>query len=180
MRIIGGSLKGREIHPPKLAARPTTDFAKEGLFNMLANKYDFKALQVLDLFGGSGGITLEFASRGVPLVTCVEINHLHASFIKKTAQQFGLESIRVVRHHVFDFIPICTQTYDLIFADPPFNLPQLALLPQIMRTAPLLKPGGTFILEHSAAFDFSREPDFCKTRKYGQVHFSFFSKNLPD
>ena len=180
MRIIGGLLKGREIHVPKLAARPTTDFAKEGLFNILANEYDFETLEVLDLFGGSGSISFEFASRGAPHVTCVEIKHVHTSSIKKTALQLGLKGIRVVRHHVFDFIPLCTQTYDIIFADPPYNLPQLSTLPKIIRMASLLKPKGSFILEHSGTIDFSREPDFCRTKKYGQVHFSFFSKNLPE
>ncbi|MCL2502019.1 MAG: RsmD family RNA methyltransferase [Bacteroidales bacterium] len=179
MRIIGGLLKGREVHAPKLTARPTTDFAKEGLFNILANQYDFESLQVLDLFGGSGSISFEFASRGCPQVTCVEINHIHASFIKETAMRLGLKAIRVVRHNVFDFIPICTQSYDLIFADPPFDLHQLTGLPSIIQTASLLRPGGCFILEHSGAFDFSQESGFRKMRKYGQIHFSFFSFEPP-
>ncbi|MCL1974143.1 MAG: RsmD family RNA methyltransferase [Bacteroidetes bacterium] len=180
MRIIGGFLKGKEIHTPKLAARPTTDFAKEGLFNVLANEYDFNSLEVLDLFGGSGSISFEFASRGCPAVTCVEINHIHASFIKKTALQLRLNAVRVVRHHVLEFLPICTQTYDLIFADPPFDLPQLATLPQIILTTPLLKPNGSLILEHPGTFDFSRAPGFYRKKRYGYVHFSFFSKNLSD
>jgi len=175
MRIIGGSLKGRTLFPADLTARPTTDFAKEGLFNILANEYDFENLHVLDLFGGSGSISFEFASRGCPHVTCVEMNPQHAAFIKKTALQLNLNAIRVVRHNVFDFIPICTQTYDLIFADPPYNLHQLETLPQKIQTAQLLRANGLFILEHSASFDFTGAPEFCKAKKYGNVHFSFFS-----
>ena len=114
------------------------------------------------------------------MVTCVEINRTHTSFIKKTALQLELNTIRVVRHHVLDFLSICTQTYDLIFADPPYDLPQLAILPQTILAASLLKPGGSFILEHPGTFDFSQTLGFCRTKKYGYVHFSFFSKNLPD
>jgi len=175
MRIIGGALKGREIHAPHLTARPTTDFAKEGLFNILANMVDFEELHILDLFGGSGNITFEFASRGCPSVTCVEMNSVHASFIKKTAQQLQLNSIRVVRHNVFDFIPICTQTYDLIFADPPFDLQHFEKLPIKIFSANILNPNGIFILEHPISFDFHDIQGFRRRVKYGNVHFSFFS-----
>ena len=175
MRIIGGSLKGREIRTPQLSARPTTDFAKEGLFNILSNHVDFEATQVLDLFSGSGSISFEFASRGCPHITCVEMNPLHVSFIKKTALQFNLASIKVVHHNVFDFIPICTQAYDLIFADPPYDLLYLETLPQKINTAHLLRTGGLFILEHSCSFDFSATQGFQKTKRYGNVHFSFFN-----
>ena len=179
MRIIGGALKGRNIHPEHLAARPTTDYAKEGLFNILANEYDFTTLHILDLFGGSGSISFEFASRGCLSVTCVEMNQSHASFIKKTALQLKLDSVRVVRHNVFDFISICTQTYDLIFADPPFHLLHLETLPDKIRTAKLLRPSGVFILEHSDSFDFTGVDGFKKMKKYGNVLFSFFSFNQP-
>ena len=178
MRIIGGSLKGRLIRPPELTARPTTDFAKEGLFNLLTNDYDFAQIKVLDLFGGSGSLSFEFASRGCLDVTCVEINHRNASFIKKTAEQFHLTAIRVVRHNVFDFLTICTQTYHLIFADPPYDLHGLDSLPQKIRERELLRPHGLFVLEHSAAFDFSKTDHFVKMKKYGNVHFSFFGQPI--
>ena len=179
MRIIGGFLKGREIHPPHLKARPTTDFAKEGLFNTLANTYSFEQLYVLDLFGGSGSISFEFASRGCPHVTCVEMNHIHASFIKKTAQDLQLNTIKVVRHNVFDFVSLCTQSYDLIFADPPYDLQRTKELPQIIDSAQLLRPEGIFILEHANTCTFSSANGFLKMKKYGNVHFSFFSFDVP-
>ena len=178
MRIIGGFLKGREIHAPQLNARPTTDFAREGLFNILSNTFNFNELHVLDLFGGSGSISFEFASRGCPLITCVEMNHIHTSFIKKTAHQLQLNAIKVVRHNVFDFISLCTQSYDLIFADPPYDLQRAKDLPQIIDSARLLRPEGIFILEHSSAYHFSNAKGFLKMKKYGNVHFSFFSFNV--
>jgi len=174
MRITGGFLKGRKIDTPKLVARPTTDFAKEGLFNILANNYHFELLHVLDLFGGSGSISFEFASRGCLDITCVEMNSLHASFIKKTALQLKLDVIRVVRHNVFDFILICKHSYDLIFADPPYDLYQLERLPDKIRSAELLRPNGIFILEHSGSFNFAEIQGFKKIKRYGNVHFSFF------
>ena len=174
MRIIGGALKGREIHAPHLSARPTTDFAKEGLFNILANSCDFEELHVLDLFGGSGSISFEFASRGCKSVTCVEMNAIHAFFIKRAAQQLKLDSLRVVHHNVFDFISICTHTYNIIFADPPFDLMHLELLPQKIYSANLLQMDGIFILEHPSSFDFSDFQWFHRMVKYGSVHFSFF------
>ncbi|MCL2727688.1 MAG: RsmD family RNA methyltransferase [Bacteroidales bacterium] len=174
MRIIGGSLKGRAILPAHLAARPTTDFAKEGLFNVLLNDFDLEQVKVLDLFGGSGSISFEFASRGCPDVTCVEMNPQHASFIKSTSKQLNLNAIRVVRHNVFDFIDICSQTYDIIFADPPFDLQGLENLPKKIIEKQLLRPCGFFILEHPGSFDFTETEGFHKMKKYGNVHFSFF------
>ena len=175
MRIIGGSLRGRSIYPSDLYARPTTDFAKEGLFNVLANEYDFEALHVLDLFGGSGGISFEFASRGCPDVTCVEKNQRNATFIIKSAEQFHLNgAIRVVRHNVFDFLDLCTLTYDVIFADPPYDLQGVDTLPTRIIEKQLLAPNGTFILEHSGALDFSNADRVVKVKRYGNVHFSFF------
>ena len=175
MRIIGGFLKGRSILPPHLTARPTTDFAKEGLFNVLLNDYDLEQVTVLDLFGGSGSISFELASRGCPHITCVEMNPQHALFIKKTAKQLNINTLRVVRHNVFDFINVCTQTYDIIFADPPFDLPGVDTLPEKIREKQLLRPKGVFILEHSDSFDFSATEGFSKMKKYGAVRFSFFS-----
>ncbi len=175
MRIIGGKLKGKAICPPSgYKARPTTDFAKEGLFNILNNEYELEGLQVLDLFGGTGSISFEFASRGASRIYCVEMQPLHASFIKTQAQKLGLDNVTVVRHNVFDFLEICREKFDIIFADPPYALEGLDTLPQRVLSKGILHTGGYFILEHPADYDFSTEPYFVKERKYGNVHFSFF------
>lgn len=175
MRIISGALKGKTIVPPvRLQARPTTDFAKENLFNILANRFDFEALQVLDLFAGTGSISFEFASRGSVRVDCVEMNKLHYSFIKQTIQQLGLVQIHAIHHNVFDFITICKATYQIIFADPPYDLPGVSALPDAIFSKQLLSENGMFILEHSQKYDFSQHPHFTKSRHYGSVHFSFF------
>ena len=179
MRIICGTQKGREIHPQHLSARPTTDIAKEGLFNILANLCVFEDIDVLDLFGGSGSITYEFASRGCQSVTCVEMNPIHAAFIIKTSQQLRFDSVRVIRLNVFDFFPICTKTYSLIFADPPYDLNHLEQFPHKIQTSGLLCPHGLFILEHSRSFDFSKYFGFFRSAKYGNVHFSFFIFDPP-
>lgn len=176
MRIISGSLKGRTILPPKaFHARPTTDFAKEGLFNMLENTFDFSALRVLDLFGGGGGISLEFVSRGCTNVTCIEMNPIHARFIKETARSLGISpQLQVVHHNVFDFLKICTLQYNLIFADPPYDIDALQTIPDTVLQSGVLENGGTFILEHPAQFSFNSHPSFLKEKKYGNVHFTFF------
>ena len=183
MRIISGSLKGRNILPPKsFKARPTTDFAKEGLFNVLEHSLDFNTTTVLDLFAGSGGISLEFASRGCLSVTCVEMNSQHAAFIKETVAALGLaSSIQVVRNNVFDFLKICTRKYSLVFADPPYDLSGLENLPEKILNAGILEENGMLVLEHPAAFSFSGSEHFVNEKKYGNVHFSFFavSKTLP-
>ena len=127
MRIIGGRLKGKTILPPAgYKARPTTDFAREGLFNVLDNEYEFEDLKVLDLFGGTGAISFEFASRGAARVYCVEMARENASFIKTEAQRLGLANVTMVRDNVFDFLPICREKSDIIFADPPYALENLA------------------------------------------------------
>lgn len=180
MRIIGGSLKGRTIMPPSgFKARPTTDFAKEGLFNVLDNEYDLSTVRVLDLFSGTGGISYEFASRGVPEICSVEMNQLHASFIRRTAASFGISGIRIVRHNVFDFLDICRLDFDIIFADPPYEIEGLDTIPDRIFGAPcvpggLLREGGVFILEHPGSYSFENHPRFEREKKYGNVHFSFF------
>lgn len=180
MRIIGGSLKGRTIMPPSgFKARPTTDFAKEGLFNVLDNGYDLSTVRVLDLFSGTGSISYEFASRGVPEIYSVEMNPLHASFIKRSAASFRLPCIRVVRHNVFDFLDICRIDFDIIFADPPYDIEGLDTIPDRIFGAPyvsggLLREGGLLILEHPGSYSFENHPRFEREKKYGNVHFSFF------
>lgn len=177
MRIIGGSLKGKSILPPKgYKARPTTDFAKEGLFNILTNEYEFEGLKVLDLFGGTGAIAYEFASRGASMVYSIEMAPANAAFIKTTAAKLGLKNVTAVHHNVFDFLEICREKFDLIFADPPYALEGLDTLPDKVLSKDILHPDCYFILEHGEEYDFSSHPLFVKTRKYGNVHFSFFSK----
>lgn len=177
MRIIGGKLKGKSICPPSgYKARPTTDFAREGLFNVLNNEYEMEGLCVLDLFGGTGAISFEFASRGAGRVYCVEMSPVHANFIKSQAASFGLENITVVRHNVFEFLPLCHEKFDIVFADPPYALADLASIPDKVFAHNILHPGAYFILEHPQEFNFSGHPRFVKEKKYGNVHFSFFEQ----
>jgi len=177
MRIIGGALKGKMITPPMgYKARPTTDFAKEGLFNILNNEYEFEGLKVLDLFGGTGAISYEFASRGAGEVYTIEMLAENAQFIKKTASALGLKNLTTVHHNVFDFLEICTKKFDLIFADPPYALEGLENLPDKVLSKDILQEGYWFILEHGGDYDFSSHPCFIRERKYGNVHFTFFEK----
>lgn len=179
MRIIGGKLKGKMICPPNgYKARPTTDFAKEGLFNILNNEYEMEGLQILDLFGGTGSISFEFASRGAAMVYCVEMLPLHANFIKEQARSFGLDNVTVVRHNVFDFLEICHERFDIVFADPPYSIEGLDGIPDKVISKGIVHPGGYLILEHPDAYEFSSHPCFVKEKKYGNVHFSFFE--MPD
>lgn len=179
MRIIGGRLRGKTILPPNgYKARPTTDFAKEGLFNVLNNEYEMEGLQVLDLFGGTGAISYEFASRGASRVYCVEMLPLHSNFIKSQAAKFGMDNLTVVRHNVFEFLEICHEKFDIIFADPPYALEDLATLPDKVFSKDILHPGAYFILEHPEEYNFESHPRFIKEKKYGNVHFSFFE--MPD
>ena len=175
MRIIGGSRKGKIIQPPAgYKARPTTDFAKEGLFNILDNEYEFLDLKVLDLFGGTGSIAFEFASRGAARVYCVEMSRENASFIKTEAARLGLDAVTMVRDNVFDFLPICREKFDIVFADPPYALDGLDGLPDLIFSLDILHPGCYFILEHGGEHSFTSHPHFVKERVYGRVHFSFF------
>ena len=147
MRIIGGRLKGKTILPPKgYEARPTTDFAKEGLFNVLDNEYEFADLKVLDLFGGTGAISYEFASRGAARVYCIEMNRDNARFIRREASLLGLDNVTVVHGNVFDFLPICREKFDIIFADPPYSLEGLETIPDKVLGHDILHPGAYFIL----------------------------------
>lgn len=179
MRIISGDLKGKQFFPPAgYKARPTTDFAKEGLFNILSNQYEFSEISLLDLFSGTGSISFEFASRGCKDITAVDMNIQHAAFIKNTAAKLGLSCMQVLRNNVFDFLTICKREYDIIFADPPYDIAGLDGIPDKILTYPVLKHGGVLIFEHPAAFNFKSNPRFIKEKKYGNVHFSFFSNKM--
>ncbi len=178
MRIIGGKFKGKTINPPVgYPARPTTDFAKEGLFNILENEYELQGFTLLDLFGGTGSISAEFISRGGKESVCVEMNKKNAAFISKMCKAIGISQVQVIHNNVFDFLKICKRQFDFIFADPPYQLEGIENLPdKIFNTqAPILSGEGYFILEHSGDYDFSAHPRFQKERHYGNVHFSFFS-----
>jgi len=177
MRIIGGVLKGLRLNPPKnLPVRPTTDLAKEALFNILLNKIEFEGIKVLDLFSGTGNISLEFASRGAAQVTSVDRSIHCVNYLKDTARQHKLEQIKTYKADVFKYLQMETEQYDLIFADPPYELNQIPELPKIIFNQNLLLPGGLLIVEHQSMQNLSNHPAFVEQRKYGYVSFSFFSK----
>ena len=175
MRIISGTFKGRRIKPPQnLPVRPTTDFAKEGLFNLLNNRIDFEEINALDLFAGTGNITLELASRGAQRVTSVDINFKCLDFIKKVSRDLKIENIFTVKSNVISFLERASGSYDLIFADPPYDLEELDKIPNLIFNADILKKDGLFVLEHSKANKFEDHPRFEEHRKYGNVNFTFF------
>lgn len=176
MRIISGKFRRKSIFPPKnFKARPTTDVAKESLFNILENLVEIEDLEVLDLFSGTGGISYEFASRGCKHITSVELNYQHFSFIKKTIAELGLENeIKAIKSNAFVFIQRIKEQYDLIFADPPYDLKNLETIPNEIFENKLLKKDGLLILEHSEQNNFSSHPNFTNHKKYGSVNFSFF------
>ncbi|MCF0177934.1 MAG: 16S rRNA (guanine(966)-N(2))-methyltransferase RsmD [Bacteroidales bacterium] len=175
MRIIAGRLRGKLITPPQqYAARPTTDFAKEGLFNILQNEIDLEQASMLDLFSGTGSISYEAASRGCDDIVAVEMNPKHCAFIKKSASELGIRNMHVVHQNVFDFIGICSKKFDFIFADPPYAIEGLDTIPQRIFEADLLKQSGLLVLEHPSNYNFESHARFVKEKKYGNVHFSFF------
>ncbi len=177
MRIISGIYKGRAINPPRnLKARPTTDFAKENLFNVLNNLVDFEECEVLDLFAGTGLISYEFASRGAKSVTSVEINPVHYDFIRRTARQLGIENLHPVKANVFLYLKNCTKQFDIIFSDAPYDLEGSETVIREVLDRGLLRPEGLLIFEHSKKMDFSACPEFWQMRSYGSVQFSLFKK----
>jgi len=177
MRIVSGIYKGRRLQPPvNLPVRPTTDFAKEGLFNILNNLVDFESLKVLDLFSGTGSIAFEFLSRGAIEVTAVDSNHRCIEFIKKTAENFRAGNIKSIKSNSFVFIKHMTSSYDLIFADPPYDLDGIEDIPDLIFASVLLEDDGMLILEHSSAHRFEKHNHFDSHRQYGSVNFSFFKR----
>lgn len=181
MRIISGTFRGRRLAPPKnITARPTTDFAKESLFNLLNNRMDFVGCDMLDLFAGTGGIGLECVSRGAREVIAVELAHTQQNFIISACKQLGIRNLTVIRGDVFKYLNTCRLQFDFIFADPPYGLPDLPTLPDLILKHDLLKPDGIFVLEHGKDYDFSAHPHFQEHRAYGSVNFSFFGPTPTD
>jgi len=179
MRIIGGRLKGLRLNPPKnLPVRPTTDLAKEALFNILLNKIEFEGIKVLDLFSGTGNISLEFASRGASEVVSVDRSQQCIFYLKDTALQHGLGQIKTFKADVLKYLQLETEQYGLIFADPPYDLNQIPEVPKIIFDRNLLLPGGLLIVEHQSLQNLSNHPAFLEQRKYGHSSFSFFEKGV--
>jgi 16S rRNA (guanine966-N2)-methyltransferase len=175
MRIISGTFKGRRFQLPKgLMARPTTDFAKEGLFNILMNQINFEGLKMLDLFAGTGSIGFEFFSRGAITVTCVEQTPLHVHFIRSVIEKLEATGMRVIQGDVFTYIKTNQGEYDVIFSDAPYAEARLVNLPDLIFASNLLSKEGLFIMEHPKKINFTSHPNFTQTRNYGNVHFSFF------
>ncbi len=177
MRIISGKYRGRTITPPRnLRARPTTDFAKENIFNVLGNLVDFEDLDVLDLFSGTGSISYEFASRGVRSVTSVEVNSVHHNFIRQTARELEFDNFYAVRANVFLYLKSCTKQFDLIFSDAPYDLEGSEEVIRLVFEHDLLSEDGILVFEHSKDRDFSNHEKFWQLRSYGSVQFSMFRK----
>ena len=176
MRIISGSHRSKQIIPDKsFTARPTTDFAKENLFNVLNNYMDFEGCSVLDLFSGTGSISYEFASRGASKIIAVELNYKHFAFIKHTAQQLGFKNMQVYKNDAFLACRKLQGTaFDIVFADPPYRLENIREIPAAIFDNGLLAEGGIAIIEHPAFIDFSAHPRFSEHREYGSVNFSLF------
>ena len=180
MRIISGKFKGRRFNPPadKWPTRPTTDVAKEGLFNILNNTFDFEDLKVLDLFGGTGSHSYEFISRGSTDVTYVDMHGPAIDFVRTTAVQLGIkDNIRIIPTDVFKFIDRAWEKYDYIFAGPPYGLAALDSIPDKIFEKQLLRGDGWFVMEHNPNHNFEKHPHFFNARHYGKTIFSIF-KNL--
>ncbi len=177
MRIIAGKYQRRILHPPaNLPVRPTTDLAKEALFNIINNHFDFEGLRVIDLFAGTGSISYEFASREAAEVIAVENHFKCIDFIQQTIRELKLENLKVVRADVFRFLSYCRPGFDLIFADPPYDMEGMEKIPQQVFERELLAEGGWLVMEHPARKKFEQYPYFVQERKYGRVHFSVFEK----
>ena len=176
MRIISGIHGGRKISPPAKMpyTRPTTDIAKEGLFNILQNNIEIENLKTLDLFGGTGCISYELASRGASDLTIIEKDNSMLDFIKKTAALLNFENFKVLRSDVFKYMKTCNDTFDFIFAGPPYALTSIDDLPRLVFEKNLLKPGGWFVLEHTPRNDYKKTAHYKTERNYGTTIFSIF------
>ena len=175
MRIITGLYKGRHFEVPRsFKARPTTDFAKENIFNVLQAYIDFEGTTALDLFSGTGSITLELPSRGCQKVVSVEADREHHKFIRQCIERLGDEKAVVLRGDAFRFMKSCHQQFDFIFADPPYALEELAKIPDLVFEHQLLRANGVFVFEHGKGHDFTAHKYFVEHRQYGSVNFSIF------
>ena len=178
MRIIGGTHKGRVIKTPNnLPVRPTTDFAKESIFNILNNHFEFDGLKILDLFCGTGNMSYEFASRGCGEITSVDNNYSCCEFVKKTIAVFQMNEVKVIKSDAFAFLKRTTGNYHIVFCDPPYDMENFELLPELVFSKDLLKPGGWLIVEHGERTDLSKIEHFREHRSYGNVNFSIFTLN---
>ena len=176
MRIITGIYKGRHFDIPRsFKARPTTDFAKENIFNVLMQYVDFEDAQALDLFSGTGSISLELVSRGCKQVVSVEMDRDHHRFIQECLKKLNTDKCVPIRGDVFRFLKSCKQQYDFIFADPPYALKELPKIPDIIFERQLLKDEGMFVFEHGKDYDFSAHLHFLEHRSYGSVNFTLFT-----
>jgi 16S rRNA (guanine966-N2)-methyltransferase len=175
MRIISGSLKGRAIEVPKnFKGRPTTDFAREGLFNVLNNYIQWSNTKVLDLFAGTGAFSLECFSRGASQILAVELQPLHVRFINDNFSKFEAHNAHAMRQDVFKWIPQAHEQFDLIFADPPYDIPGLTKIPQLVFESKLLSAEGILIVEHGKRTSFADQTGFFMEKSYSNVTFSFF------
>ena len=176
MRIITGIYKGRHFEIPRtFKARPTTDFAKENIFNVLTAYLDFEGATALDLFSGTGSISLELVSRGCSRVVSVEYDRDHHRFICECLKKIGADNCIPLRGDAFRFIKSCKQQFDFIFADPPYAPKELPTIPALIFEKELLAEGGVFVFEHGKDHDFSANPHFRERRAYGSVNFSIFT-----
>lgn len=177
MRIIGGAFKGIRFSPPaNLPVRPTTDLAKEAIFNILDNRLSWEETQVLDLFSGTGNIAFESASRGAKAIIAVDQHAKCCAYIKQQQEKFHFDQFKIIKADVFKFLAKCKQQFDLIFADPPYDLAQLPLLPNMVWERELLTPKGIFVLEHPSTRKIIPHPNFVEQRQYGYSSFSIFQQ----
>ncbi len=177
MRIISGKYRGRIITPPRnLRARPTTDFAKENIFNVLTSIIEIDECDVLDLFAGTGSISYEFASRGARSVTSVEINAVHFNFIRQTAKQLGFENFYPLKANAFLYLKSCKKQFDIIFSDAPYDLEGSEAIVELVLEGDMLREDGILIFEHSKNQNFSSHKNFWQSRSYGSVNFTLFKK----
>lgn len=175
MRIIRGKYGKRRFDVPKnITARPTTDFARENLFNVLENIEDFEGKTALDLFAGTGAVSWEFVSRGCASVTAVEEAHVQAGFIRSVKEKLGDTSLKLVRGDAFRFIARCKDKFDFIFADPPYNHPRFGDIADLILNSEMIKEGTIVIIEHNKNYDYSDKPGFERHIVYGSVNFSLF------
>jgi 16S rRNA (guanine966-N2)-methyltransferase len=182
LRIISGQHKGRQLVAPKgLPVRPTTDFARMGLFNILNNRIDWQTITALDLFCGIGGISFELISRGCPEVYCIDRHQPCLKFVAETAKSWGITNLTTLYADVFKWLkkPF-RKGFDLIIADPPYAEPAVKDLPEIVLNSSLLNENGILVIEHDENHDFSSNSHFLECRNYGKVHFSLFTSTIPE